>query len=94
MKQHAHENISADDLHRIAGVSKTKLYDEFQHYYGTSPLSFLRKYRLQQIHKILSNSPNKKLSISKLAYDWGFNHLGRFSQEYRDEFGKVRVKLK
>lgn len=88
MKQHAHENINVDDLHRIAGVSKTKFYEEFQHYYGISPLSFLRKYRLQQIHKILSRSLIKKLSISKLAYDWGFNHLGRFSQQYRDEFGE------
>ena len=88
IQKHAHENICADDLHRIAGVSKTKLYEEFQHYYGTSPLSFLRKYRLQQIHKILSSSSNKKVSISKLAYDWGFTHLGRFSQEYRNEFGE------
>lgn len=88
IQQHAHEEICADDLHRLAGVSKSKLYDEFQQYYGTSPLSFLRKYRLQQIYKILSTSANKKISISKLAFDWGFNHLGRFSQEYRDEFGE------
>lgn len=94
IRQHAHENICADDLHRIAGVSKTKLYQEFQHYYGTSPLAFLRKYRLQQIYKILNSSSNKKLSISKLAYDWGFNHLGRFSQEYRDEFGETPTETK
>lgn len=44
---------------------------------------------LQQIYKILSTTgADKKVSISKLAYDWGFNHLSRFSQEYREEFGE------
>jgi len=30
----------------------------------------------------------RNLSISQLAYEWGFNHLSRFSQEYRAEFGE------
>ncbi|PJG42449.1 AraC family transcriptional regulator [Acinetobacter tandoii] len=86
---HAHEEICAEDLQRLAGVSKSKLYDEFQHYYGTSPMSYLRKYRLQQIYKTLSHAnPNAKISISKLAYDWGFTHLSRFSQDYKEEFGE------
>lgn len=86
---HAHEEICAEDLQRLAGVSKSKLYDEFQQYYGTSPMSYLKKYRLQQIYKILSTTgADRKVSISKLAYDWGFNHLSRFSQEYREEFGE------
>lgn len=88
IQQYAHEEIRAEDLQRLAGVSKSKLYDEFQHHYGTSPLSFLRRYRLQQIYKTLNTSTNKNVSISKLAFDWGFNHLGRFSQEYREEFGE------
>jgi len=44
---------------------------------------------LQQIYKILSHANmNAKLSISKLAYDWGFTHLSRFSQDYKEEFGE------
>ena len=87
--EHAHEEICAEDLQRLAGVSKSKLYDEFQQYYGTSPMAYLRKYRLQQIYKILSHANvNSKLSISKLAYDWGFTHLSRFSQDYKEEFGE------
>ena len=88
IKSHAHENFQADDLYKLSGVSKTKLYNEFYNYYGTTPISFLKKYRLQQIHRTLCSSKNDKLSISKLALDWGFNHLGRFSQEYREEFGE------
>lgn len=87
--EHAHEEICANDLQQLAGVSKSKLYEEFQQYYGTSPIAYLKKYRLQQIYKILSTSGHsKKISISQLAYEWGFNHLSRFSQEYKDEFGE------
>lgn len=86
---HAHEEICADHLQDLAGVSKSKLYEEFQHYYGTSPMAYLKKHRLQQIYKVLSTSGlNRKISISQLAFTWGFNHLSRFSQEYREEFGE------
>jgi len=87
--QHAQESFDAESLQRLAGVSKSKLYEEFQQYYGLSPMAYLRKYRLQQIYKILSHaSKQQKISISKLAYDWGFNHLSRFAQEYKEEFGE------
>ena len=86
---HAHEDICADDLQRLAGVSKSKLYDEFKLHYGTSPMSYLRKHRLQQIHKVLSSpQSHSKTSISQLAYQWGFTHLSRFADEYKQEFGE------
>ena len=83
------EDICADDLQRLAGVSKSKLYDEFKLHYGTSPMSYLRKYRLQQIHKILSSPQvHSKVTNSQLAYQWGFTHLSRFADEYKQEFGE------
>lgn len=86
---HAREDICADTLQELAAVSKSKLYEEFQTYYGTSPLAYLKKYRLQQIYKALCLSgADQKISISQLAFSWGFNHLSRFSQEYREEFGE------
>ncbi|WP_173910594.1 AraC family transcriptional regulator [Acinetobacter sp. Marseille-Q1618] len=86
--EHAHENITVEMILNIASVSKTKLYEQFQHHYGTSPMAFLKKYRLQQIYKALSLTTTQDVSISTLAYRWGFTHLSRFSQEYRDEFGE------
>ncbi|NNP71651.1 AraC family transcriptional regulator [Acinetobacter defluvii] len=86
--EHAQENITAEMILNVAGVSKSKLYEQFQHYYGTSPIAFLKKYRLQKIYQTLSIRQQQDFSISKLAYDWGFSHLSRFSQEYREEFGE------
>lgn len=95
MIEHAHEMLSAEDLLRCSGVSKSKLYAEFQQYYATTPMLFLRNYRLQQIYKILSNRRlNQRYSISRLAYDWGFTHLSRFSQEYREAFGETPSETK
>lgn len=86
--EHADQAICADDLQRIAGVSKSKLYQEFQHHYASSPMQYLRQYRLQQVFQALNAFELQHMSISKLALDWGFNHLSRFSQEYRDCFGE------
>lgn len=86
--EHAHTDICAEDFQAIAGVSKSKLYQAFQQYYGTSPMLYLREYRLQQVYNILSAGQQPNISISKLAYDWGFNHLSRFSQAYREAFGE------
>ena len=88
MIDHAHEMLSIEMILRVAGVSKSKLYDQFQYHYGMSPLVFLKKHRLQKVYKILSSSQQQDISISKVAYDWGFSHLSRFSQEYREEFGE------
>lgn len=88
MIDHAHEMLSIEMILRVAGVSKSKLYDQFQYYYGMSPLVFLKKHRLQKVYKILSSGQQQDISISKVAYDWGFSHLSRFSQEYREEFGE------
>ena len=88
MIDHAHEMLSIEMILRVAGVSKSKLYDQFQYHYGMSPLVFLKKHRLQKVYKILSSGQQQDISISKVAYDWGFSHLSRFSQEYREEFGE------
>lgn len=86
---HVHQDLCAEDLQRMAGVSKSKLYAEFQQAYGCSPMQFLKQYRLQQIYKILTQTGQQhSISISKLAYDWGFKHLSRFSQAYRDAYGE------
>ena len=88
MIDHAHEMLSIEMILQVAGVSKSKLYDQFQYHYGMSLLVFLKKHRLQKVYKILSSSQQQDISISKVAYDWGFSHLSRFSQEYREEFGE------
>lgn len=88
LMSHAQENITQEMIVAVAGVSKTKLYQQFQAAYGMTPIAFLKKYRLQQIYKVLVEPKSSHLSISQLAYDWGFSHLSRFAQDYYEEFGE------
>lgn len=86
--RHAKDNLTVGDICQQSNVSKSKLYADFQQYYGMSPMNFLKTYRLEQIHKILKGTQGR-LSISQLAYEWGFNHLGRFSEAYSLKFNET-----
>jgi AraC-like DNA-binding protein len=44
--------------------------------------------RLHGIYQELRTTSSKQ-SISRLASDWGFNHLGRFSKQYKRMFDKL-----
>lgn len=87
MVAHAIEELDFNHIAKMHGVSKTKLFADFKQMYDETPVSYLKNYRLLQIKKELSLSSSKQ-SISALAYKWGFNHLSRFSQEYREVFGE------
>lgn len=82
----ADKELDANDLLMVSGTSKSKLYREFQEDLNMSPMDYLKNYRLEKIHQVLlQKNPNH--SISRLALDWGFRHLGRFSQDYREKYG-------
>lgn len=84
---HCDQPISARDLARIASVSMSALYAGFKRYRGCTPLEFLKNTRLRRIRdELLVATPGTK--ISEVAARWGFNHAGRFSQEYGRRFGE------
>lgn len=82
----ADKDLQASDLIMISGTSKSTLYREFQAVMQMSPMDYLRDFRLTQVHQALQRKPAHS-SISRLALDWGFKHLGRFAQEYREKYG-------
>lgn len=85
--QNIHQNIYSDDLERIAGVSKQKLSKAFRDRMQVSFNSYIRYYRLKCIYQELSLAQDKK-NITNIAMKWGINHLGRFSIEYKQQFGE------
>lgn len=82
----ADKDIHVSDLIMVAGTSQSTLYREFKTVMHMSPMDYLRDFRLEQVHQALQLQ-HAHLSISRLAMDWGFKHLGRFAQEYRDKYG-------
>lgn len=83
----AREDVRLEDIERTSGVSRFKVIDGFKKYFGMLPMAYLKKYRLTAVRReILEGGPVRSLSL--LATGWGFNHLGRFSIEYRKLFNE------
>lgn len=82
------ETLSLTDIEKRAGVSRDRLYRDFQRYYGVAPMSYFKKLKLDGVRqRLLQARPEEK--ISTIALDYGFNQLGRFSQEYKEYFHEL-----
>jgi AraC-like DNA-binding protein len=79
--------FNATDLAAIAGVGVRVLQEAFRQHVGMSPLTYLRRLRLDGVHSELSRSDPWQVSVSEVAYRWGFTHLGRFAGAYRSRYG-------
>ncbi|MFC6674282.1 AraC family transcriptional regulator [Marinobacterium aestuariivivens] len=88
IQQNAKENISIRDIERSAGVSRNKLYSDFNKYFGVPPTAYLKRVRLEDVRQDILEDRGFE-NISGIALDWGFNHLGRFSSDYKKQFNKM-----
>ena len=69
-----------------AHVSVRSLEEGFQRYLGTTPMAYLRRVRLTRIHAEVFSADPVEQTVAAVAQRWGFRHLGRFAQIYREQF--------
>jgi AraC-like DNA-binding protein len=81
------ESVSMGELARFTGVSPRTLHEGFRKHRGYSPMQFLREQRMQRVRQQLSDAPGGT-SVTEVALNWGFSHLGRFSLYYAKRFGE------
>lgn len=82
------ESLTLTDIEKLAGVSRDRLYRDFQRYYGVAPMAYFKSLKLDGVRqRLLQARPEEK--VSTIALDYGFNQLGRFSQEYRAHFNEL-----
>ncbi|MGV9711031.1 AraC family transcriptional regulator [Gordonia sp. NPDC003424] len=75
------------DLAREVHIGARALQVGFRKELGVSPMEYLREVRLRRVRDdLLSNTDEH---VSDIATRWGFYHLGRFSQLYRERFGTL-----
>jgi AraC-like DNA-binding protein len=70
-----------------AGVGVRSLQTSFQRYRGTTPTAFVRSLRLQKARELLS-APAGSGTVTDIALDVGYTHLGRFAIDYKKRFGE------
>jgi AraC-like DNA-binding protein len=69
------------------GVSVRTLQLAFHDAYGIGPMAWLKRERLGEVRVALRGNP--EVSITNIATQAGFSHLGDFSQAYRRAFGET-----
>ncbi|MGA9700031.1 AraC-like ligand-binding domain-containing protein [Pseudomonas sp.] len=87
IEEHLAEDISVEQLTAVAKVSERSLYSLFERRVGLSPRDYVRRRKLERVHARLQLSTAR--SVTEVALDHGFVHLGRFSEAYRKCFGEL-----
>ena len=80
-------NISIQDLVKICDVSERALYEGFRRFRHTTPMNYLRSYRMEVIREDLLSTDNKQ-SVTDIATRWGVTQLGRFAVMYKLVYGE------
>ena len=89
IEQHLTQEIGIDQLSTIARVSERSLYALFERHAGITPKDYIRQRKLERIHAQLLDPASKVRSVTEVALDHGFLHLGRFAESYRRCFGEL-----
>jgi len=82
------QELSLDDIARAAGASPRALQYSFKATYNMTPMQMLRLERLRWARHLLL-AADRHQTVTQIALDLGFQHLGRFAQEYRSAFGET-----
>ena len=80
---------STQTIHSLAKeyqIREQTLQNSFKSLFGFTPKYFIRTLKLNIIHYELQQKKLSTITISRIANKWGFNHMGRFSQYYKELF--------
>lgn len=86
IRAHATDPISLADIAAAADVPVRTLLDSFKRFRDTSPIRYLKDVRLDLAHTRLQAGGN--VTAASVAFEAGFNHLGRFASDYAMRFGE------
>nr|WP_158458479.1 AraC family transcriptional regulator [Pseudomonas fluorescens] len=81
--------LGNETLARLANMSVRALYTLFDQRVGVTPRSYIIRKKLQRIRAALLDPDCRVRSVTELALDHGFTHLGRFAARYRSQFAEL-----
>ena len=88
MENHACEALTVADIAEAVGVSMRALQEGFRRDLQTTPMEYLREVRMRNVRSSLMSADPGMTTVTELAHQCGFVHLGRFSVDYRKRFGE------
>ena len=81
------EDCSVSRLTEKFSISDKSLEKYFSTLFGITPKKLITQLKLNQVHEELIFRDAREASVTDVAQRWGFSHLGRFANTYRDVFG-------
>jgi AraC-like DNA-binding protein len=88
MLAHIGSRLTLAAVSEAAGVSNSTLLRAFRSVHGLSPMQFLRRRRLDMVRERLRRAVPGETTVTEVATEFGFEHLGRFAVDYRAAFGE------
>jgi AraC family ethanolamine operon transcriptional activator len=80
--------IQLKDICAYSGVGLRTLQRNFAAHFQMSPFEYINALRLNETRRALVNSEPSVCTVTRIAMNNGFPHLGRFSVTYRAYFGE------
>jgi transcriptional regulator GlxA family with amidase domain len=87
LADNAGEPLDLSQLAGAAGIGIRALQLGFRRHFGVSISEMLLDIRLAGLHARLAQA-SPDVSITDIAFDLGFTHLGRMAGAYREKFGE------
>ena len=89
MRSHMDQALTLTDLCEALGTSTRALCYGFQEMFGISPMAYLKILRLQSSYRVLKATTPGAKTVTDVATQFGFYHLGYFAKDYRQMFGEL-----
>ncbi|SER60764.1 transcriptional regulator, AraC family [Lentzea xinjiangensis] len=77
------ESFKVENVARVAGMSESAFYRNFQAVTAMSPIQFQKQIRLQEARLLLATSRD----VTGVSHRVGYDSPSQFSREYRRQFG-------
>lgn len=80
--------ITRTHLQQLSDVPIRSLSRGFEQRYGVGPIDFLKQRRLEAAYHALYSANKDSTKVIDVAIKYGFNHIGRFSEYFKQAFGE------
>jgi AraC-like DNA-binding protein len=88
IEEHVAEDIGVADVASAVYVTPRALQYIFRRHLDSTPMAYLRRVRLDHVHRDLVAGDRASTTVTATAARWGFAHVGRFAVLYRETYGQ------
>ncbi|TQR87923.1 AraC family transcriptional regulator [Mycobacterium hodleri] len=88
IEEHAADDVGIGDVAGAVYVTPRALQYMFRRHLDSTPMAYLRRVRLDHVHRDLVTADRGTTTVTATAARWGFAHTGRFAVLYRATYGQ------